>query len=290
MDARKASVALGTDLDPNTAVKGVAESERTLRILTLNISGPSIERASRILDFLSDLDPDVAVLTETRGAPGTRFILDAYRHAGYAVLAPESQLSGERGVAIIHRVNSPGSAREVSGPDLAYRLSITTLGEHAPIALVGAYVPSRDASAEKIERKQTFLRQMVTLLQVLSVDQDVILMGDFNIIDRTHVPRYPAFRSWEYDALAAIRDCGLVEGFSHLYPDERAYSWFGRTGDGYRYDYAFLSKSLLNRLRDCEYIDASRQLGVSDHSGLLMTMGSGRTTMLRVDDPRVAER
>jgi exodeoxyribonuclease-3 len=290
MEAHKTSVRNWTDLDPNAGAKATQTSERTLRIFTLNISGPSIERAGRILHYLSDLDPDVAILTETRGAPGTRFLLDAYRHAGYAVLAPGSQLSGERGVAIIHRVNSSAMRREVSGPDLAYRLLNTNLGEDAPIALVGAYVPSRDASAEKIERKQTFLRQMVTLLQVLSADQDVILMGDFNIIDRDHVPRYSAFRSWEYDALAAIRDCGLVEGFSHLYPDEQAYSWFGRTGDGYRYDYGFLSQPLLTRLRKCEYIDTPRREGLSDHSGLLMTIGRGGARVLQVDDPRLAER
>jgi exodeoxyribonuclease III len=290
MTIRKTSASRWAALGLNAELQATSAPGRTLRIFTLNISGPSMERAARILDFLADLDPDVVVLTETRGSPGTRFLLDAYRHAGYAVLAPGSQLSGERGVAIIHRMTASGSRPEVSRPDLAYRLLMTDLGAPGPIALIGAYVPSRDTSPEKIERKQTFLRQMLTLVRAVSANQDVILMGDFNIIDRTHVPRYSAFRSWEYDALVAIRDCGLVEGFAHLYPDERAYSWFGRTGDGYRYDYGFLSKSLLTRLRDCEYIDATRQLGLSDHSGLLMIIESAQTTTVQVDDPRLAER
>lgn len=268
----------------------VVESEvnrkrETLRLFTLNVSGPSLERAGRILEYLSGLDPDVIVLTETRGAPGTRFLLDAFRRSGYAVTAPCDQLVGERGVAIVHRVRSSAVIPDVRTPDLAYRLLITTIGERAPITLVGAYVPSRDASAEKIERKQAFLKQMVDILRSLSADANMILMGDFNIIDRDHVPRYPSFRSWEYDALAAVRECGLVDAFTQLYPDSRAYSWFGRTGDGYRYDYGFLSRSLVSRLDDCEYVDAPREQGLSDHSGLLMTLQAHGTRVLGVTAP-----
>jgi exodeoxyribonuclease-3 len=266
-----------------------AEESRALRLFTLNVSGPSIERASRILEYLSRLDPDVIVLTETRGAPGTRLLLEAFRSSGYTVIAPSDQLIGERGVAIIHRVRSVVVTHDVHTPDLAYRLLITQLGDQAPMALVGAYVPSRDASAEKIERKRSFLNQMVDLLRTLSAHEDIVLMGDFNIVDRSHVPRYSSFRSWEYEALAAIRECGLVEAFSELYPDSTAYSWYGRTGDGYRYDYGFVSRSLVGRLHDCEYVDMPRTLGISDHSGLLMTIEPCGTGVLRVATPR-AER
>src|ERR1700680_1608127 len=267
-----------------------ADDERqTLRLFTLNVSGPSLERASRILECLSGLDPDVIVLTETRGAPGTRLLLEAFRSSGYTVIAPTDQLIGERGVAIIHRVRSLLATHDVRTPDLALPILITELGDEAPIALVGAYVPSRDASAEKIERKRSFLNQMVDLLRTLSPHEHIVLMGDFNIVDRNHVPRDSSFRSWEYEALAAIRECGLVEAFSELHPDSAAYSWYGRTGDGYRYDYGFVSQSLVGKLHDCEYVDAPRQLGISDHSGLMMTIQPGCTGVLEIAAPR-AER
>ena len=46
-----------------------------------------------------------------------------------------------------------------------------------------------------------------------------IVMGDFNVVGRSHVPRYPAFRSWEYDALARIADSDLVDAFCELHPE-----------------------------------------------------------------------
>ena len=43
---------------------------RGVRLLTLNISGPSTERAGHLAEFMLGLDPDVVVVTETRANPG----------------------------------------------------------------------------------------------------------------------------------------------------------------------------------------------------------------------------
>src|ERR1700728_3745516 len=75
-----------------------------LRLFTLNISGPSVDRAERLLTALDQLDPEVLVLTETRDNAGTRLLLDAYRERNYTVLAPLPVTSGGRGVAVIHRL------------------------------------------------------------------------------------------------------------------------------------------------------------------------------------------
>jgi exodeoxyribonuclease III len=156
--------------------------------------------------------------------------------------------------------------------------------------LVGVYVPSRDASPEKIERKQAFLAELTRLLQAMTRQSDVIVMGDFNVVGRSHVPRYPAFRSWEYDALARIADSDLVDAFSELHPGVQAYSWIGKTGDGYRYDYVFLSRRLLPRVRRCEYLDEPRTLGLTDHAGMLMTIAtSASNRIVGSSGPQIAD-
>ena len=256
-----------------------------LRLFTLNVSGPSLLRATRILHFLSELDPDVIVLTETRGTPGTHHILDWYREAGYEVVAPSTIASGERGVAIVHRVRSIPDAGAVT-VDLAHRLLVVRLAIDVPVTVIGAYVPSRDASVAKITRKQMFLSQMISLLKGLSDQDCVILMGDFNVIGRSHEPKYSSFRSWEYESLVEIASCGLVDAFAELHPGVAAHSWFGRTGHGYRYDYGFLSQHWSTRLLHCAYIDEPRHQGLSDHSGLLMTVAASDTPSLAGDDGR----
>lgn len=238
-----------------------------LTFLTLNISGPSVPRAHRLLDYLGALDTDVLVLTETRPMPGTNQLLDAFRAAGYGVTCVHPLSPRERGVAIVHRV---GEVEQVpcSSIDLDHRLALVRLHLDSPVVLAGIYVPSRDSSPMKIERKHTFLEQSLKVLG--SLGSHVILMGDFNVLHRTHVPKYSAFRSWEYDFLESLEELGFVDAHADLHPGVQAHSWVGRTGDGYRYDYAFVSASLQERVTRCDYISTSRDHGVSDHCGVLL--------------------
>jgi exonuclease III len=242
----------------------------------LNVSGPSLARAERIWDYLVKIDADVLVLTETRGTPGTEALLASFRDAGYTVGAASDLDRGERGVAIVHRLEGATDSI-VETVDLSHRIRVTTLEADEPLTVVGVYVPSRDGSPEKINRKRNFLNQLNRVLRRVSHNRNLVLMGDLNIVSRSHEPRYSAFRSWEYDALEEISGCGLADGFLELHPSTQAHSWIGRTGNGYRYDYAFLSASLLDKLNRCEYVHEPRELGLSDHAGMLLTIEtSGR--------------
>lgn len=242
-----------------------------MRFFTLNIGGPSIDRAERLLPALDDVGADVLVLTETRDNAGTRLLLDSYRDRDYTVLAPMPVTAGERGVAIIHRLAEGASSRSTS-VDLFQRLIVARVEGERPFTIVGTYVPSRDTSPAKIHRKMTFLNQLTSLLQGLPSDEDMVVLGDFNIVSRTHVPRYPAFRVWEYDALDAIARVGLVDAFTLLNPGIQAHSWIGRKGAGYRYDYGFVSERLADRLLLCNYLHEFRLAGLSDHAGVLVTV------------------
>lgn len=249
------------------------KAREQLRMLTLNVGGPSQERAERILSFLHDVDADVMVLTETRGTRGTQSLLDSYLAAGYSVTASVDLPSRERGVAVVHRLPSGGS-RSVDRVKLAHRLAISELLLPDPVVLLGIYVPSRDSSPERVSRKRRFLTEMTRVLRALARSEYVILMGDLNIISTSHEPRYPFFKTWEYAAFDSISKFGLIDAFSELYPGRQAYTWVGRTGDGYRYDYGFVSQALMPRVIDCEYINEPRDLRITDHAGLLITLNA----------------
>ena len=239
-----------------------------VRILTLNISGPAVERAYRLANYIFKLGPDVAVLTETRANPGTRQLPAALEEAGYTSLAPVPPTAGERGVAILGRV--PLVAVEPPpSVDLPHRL---IEAEAAGTRLLAVYVPSRDASQAKIERKRRFLEQLLEAVESSARSGPVVLMGDLNIVSRDHEPRYSTFRTWEYDALDRLAALGMVDVFAELHPGAQAHSWIGRTGNGYRYDYAFVSRDLMGSVRACEYLHEPRESGLSDHAALLMTL------------------
>lgn len=242
-----------------------------LRLLTLNISGPSVARAERIASFLGKVDADVAVLTETRDNEGTRTLLEWCRSHGYLVTGDLPPSNRERGVAVVRRVG-PDRLPLAAEVDLPHRLVIDEIGDEPSLRLVAAYVPSRDASQHKIDRKRTFLDQMATALRRFVQGERLVFMGDLNIVGRTHVPRYSAFKSWEYEALDKIAALGLSDVFAKMNPGVQVYSWVGRTGSGYRYDYAFVSPDLMDMVETCEYLHYPRELGITDHAAVLLTL------------------
>ena len=133
-------------------------------------------------------------------------------------------------------------------------------------------MPSRDASRAKIERKRRFLEQLVEAVRASAGAGRVVLIGDLNVVGRDHEPRYSMFRSWEYDALDRLVALGLVDVFAEVHPGVQAHSWIGRTGNGYRYDYAFVSHDLMGSVRRCDYLHEPRERGLSGHAALLLTL------------------
>ena len=118
-----------------------------------------------------------------------------------------------------------------------------------------------------------FLEQLLEAVKASAGAGRVVLIGDLNIVGRDHEPRYSMFRSWEYDALDQLAALGLVDAFTELHPGVQAHSWIGRTGNGYRYDYAFVSHDLMGSVRRCDYLHEPRERGLSDHAALLLTLG-----------------
>src|SRR5207244_11897067 len=67
-------------------------------------------------------------------------------------------------------------------------------------------------------------------------------------------------------------------------PYHRRRGWVGRTGDGYRYDHIFCSRSLIDVLRTCDYIAEPRLARLSDHSALTVSLNLEPTVNRRISD------
>lgn len=67
---------------------------------------------------------------------------------------------------------------------------------------------------------------------------------------------------------------GLVDALQQCAPNEQAYSWVGRTGDGYRYDYFHIGRALAERIRTCAYLHETRERKLTDHAAMTLTYDS----------------
>jgi exodeoxyribonuclease III len=259
-----------------------------LSLLTFNIGNPSPDRARRQLAWLATRDEHVIVLTETKQSAGCGLLADAFTSAGYAVCFARPG-PGEYGTMIAARVPA---VPDGFGSRLGYLPSraaaVVVPAPQGPLRVIGLYVPSRDASQEKTDRKRRWLAACDAALTA-TAGTPTVLLGDLNILEPGHKPRYPFFAPFEYDFYQALTDAhGLTDAFRHLHPDDAEYSWVGRTGDGYRYDHAFCSRQLGDRITSCEYLHQPRADRLSDHSALTLRLDLASPGVLPVSDPAAA--
>src|SRR3989344_7053513 len=130
---------------------------RTLSIFSWNIGNPSLLRATRQGEWLRKRIEDVFVLSETKDSDGCRFLEQYFRAYGYHVLFPKPRENGY-GVMIVSRqpVAESGFAQHSDFLPERVVAAHVPLGEET-LEIIGVYVPSRDASPQKISRKKVFL-------------------------------------------------------------------------------------------------------------------------------------
>jgi exodeoxyribonuclease III len=260
-------------------------SQSTCGVLTFNLNNPSRERAERQLAYLAARPEPILVLTETADSAGCAFLEERFSTAGYAVTFPRPEQRGERGAMIVSRlVTRPLETGVDYLPHRAVGVTVDT--DEGPLDVIGLYVPSRDATELKTERKRTFLQTCRhQLLGGLGAARVVI--GDFNVLEPEHVPRYRFFSPFEYEFYNWFGAAGYVDAFRHLHRGALEYSWVGKTGDGYRYDHAHVSGRLAGGLRGCSYVHEPRTGPdrLTDHSALSVQFAVTASAPLPVTGP-----
>ncbi|MEW2633317.1 endonuclease/exonuclease/phosphatase family protein [Streptomyces sp. NPDC048389] len=258
--------------------------------MTFNLNNPSRERAERQLRYLAARPESVLVLTETARSAGCEFLADQFEAAGYSVTFPRPPYgTRERGVMIVSRLATVDAPLPVAY--LPHRVAaVTAQTEQGPLTVVGVYVPSRDATEAKVTRKRTFLEGLAAALPSGASGHRLVI-GDFNVLEPDHVPSYRTFQTWEYGFYTGLAAAGYRDAFRLVAPDERAYSWVGRTGDGYRYDHAHVSEPLAGLVGGCRYVHEPRtdEDRLTDHSALTVGLAVTATELLQVTDPNALD-
>lgn len=256
---------------------------REISFLSLNIGNPSIERAKKQCEWLISREEDVFVLTETKESKGCLYIEDFFRQYGYDLFSleafrsyevqfPHSQ-TGDLGVMIISKYPILKRKNYFSEESIYFsrqtEVDIDIDGKQ--INIVGLYVPSRNRTEEKVIRKRKFVDEIEIYLKK-TCSKNRVILGDLNVLERSHKPHYSTFFSWEYDFFDNIIGNGYIDAFKYLNPFRQEHSWVGRTKDGYRYDYCFVSSDLVTQVKECRYVHETRESRITDHSAITMTL------------------
>lgn len=224
-------------------------------------------RAAAILDWLKVRDADVVVLTETSAGMGTRHLMDGLREHGFAIHGDPDAGGRDRGVVVASRLPVSQTLAPRINVTLPWRAVGIVLDTAPRLAVLGVYVPSRDRTPQKIERKRAFIASLLASVAALPrpLRDRMLLVGDYNVVSRTHQPRLPGFFAYEYEMHDELEQIGFAAAHELHGSLPQPYSWIGRTGTGYLYDYVHVGRRLHNDVRAVRYLDEPRQLRLSDH-------------------------
>lgn len=258
-------------LPPATSPRPATDT-RSVKLMVFNVQHASPARARKQVAWLADQScADVVVLTEVGPGPGGEALLDALADYGYqSVVAPEVSrerdyrtVLASRGPALQHQP-SPVAVLPHRAPTAHLRIG------HATVVLVGLYVPSRGSRERRNEDKRAFQNAVTTALpcRPAETEHPVIIAGDLNVVEPDHVPHHRVFGTWEYDFYRSFATAHLTDTFRRHRPESDEHSWFGRGGNGYRFDHAFTTHP--DHTRACGYLHEPRSLGLSDHSALYL--------------------
>ncbi|MCM3883117.1 endonuclease/exonuclease/phosphatase family protein [Frankia sp. R82] len=260
-------------LFPDPPTPAAATSTAELRLVTFNAQHAGPDRARRQAAWLSQQpDADVVVLTEVGHGPGGHALLDALTQHGYPHLHTSTPDGPDYRTVIASR-QAPLEPVPTGIDVLAHRAPAVDLQIGAQrLRLIGLYVPSRGPAERRNQNKRAFQHAVTRALPgiLAAADGPVVVTGDLNVVEPGHVPHYPVFGAWEYDFYRSFTDAGLTDAYRALHPDTPGHSWYGRGGNGYRFDHTFLTTRRLH-LTSCDYVHTPRLDGLSDHAALSLT-------------------
>ena len=225
-----------------------------MKIATWNVNSLRA-RLVRVLDWLEQEKPDVALLQEVK-CLDEQFPRDPIEEIGYAA-AMYCQKT-YNGVAILSREEPRDVLVGVPGFEHEHRRAISaTIGD---LRIVNLYVVNgQDVGTEKYELKLQWLAAVhAWLREDARAHPRLVVLGDFNIAPDERDVHDPAV--WndghiltsraERDALQRLLSLGLHDAWRAFNPEERQFSWWDyrqgnfRRNIGLRIDLTLVSEAL----------------------------------------------
>lgn len=266
-----------------------------MKIATWNIN--SVRLRAPLVKKLSEMrDIDVLCLQETK-TPDEHFPVDALKEAGFEYQHFHGMKS-YNGVAILskhpfesqdihHRVGQE-DCRHVGVKISAGGLNFDLHNIYIP---AGGDEPDRKVN-EKFGHKLDFVDEMASWFpENYSADDNVIVVGDFNIAPREHdvwshkqLLKVVSHTPIEVEKLNAMQDAlGWVDASREFVPDEeKCYSWWSyrnrdwkKSNRGRRLDHIWVSEPLKARLTGHEILTEARDWEKpSDHVPVIVELKS----------------
>lgn len=251
-----------------------------MKIISWNVNGIRAFYKKGAFDWVLDEEPDFFCVQETKAEADQ--LPDGLRNPiGYfSYFNSSNERKGHSGTAIYTK-DEPEK--------VTYGLGIKQLDQqgrqinvfYKKFVLINCYFPNGGGPVERLHFKLQYYKEFLKFVKkIQKTGKKVIFCGDVNVAhaeidlarpesNKNSVGFLPEEREWIDKYISA----GFIDTFRNAYPETVRYSWWDvktRSRDrnvGWRIDYFFVDKSILNKVKKSEIAD--NVLG-SDHAPLLL--------------------
>lgn len=245
-----------------------------MRLCSWNVNGlRSVLKKGTLAEFLTDVQPDVLCIQETKAKPGQAEV----DFPDYLELWNSAERAGYAGTATFTKLQPANTFNNFTPSVIAAYQWEDRFGnpltegrvqtiEFPGFYLVNVYTPNSKRDLSRLNLRETlwdpaFLR----FLQELEAYKPVAVCGDFNA---AHTPldlarpkdneHHAGFTDEERQGIKNLLAAGFVDTFRYFYPAVQRYTWWTQWAKarerniGWRIDYFFVSQGLLPHLKAAE--------------------------------------
>ena len=245
-----------------------------MKIYSWNVNGlRAVINKGALQEFINKENPDILCIQETKAKQGQAEIdLPEYEEIWNSAKRP-----GYAGTAIFTKIK-PISVRN----DLTTTVEMqdgfgdpnsegrVLTAEFDKFFLVDVYTPNSKRALERLSlREKLWDPEFLNYLKELEKEKPVVVCGDFNAaheeidLARPSANHHNAgFTDEERQGITNLIRAGFVDTFRVYYPDVQRYTWWSHWGHarennvGWRIDYFFISKSIVNNLKSAEIYES----------------------------------
>ncbi len=233
-----------------------------MKIATFNANGIRAAAKKDFWSWFMKMDIDILGIQETKIQENQLNPME-YKLMGYDNYWHSAEKKGYSSVGILTKYK-PLNVVKGMGIEKYDREGRVIRVDFENFSVVNAYIPSGTSGEERHQYKLEFLKDFRQYLQeVQSKQQNLIVMGDYNIVhkradihnpDRKDNPSgyRPDERAWLDDFYSS----GFHDAFRMIYADDILFSWWSyRAGSrqrnkGWRIDHISVSDSLKDEVKD----------------------------------------
>lgn len=248
-------------------------------ILSYNVNGIRSAISKGLLDFLTDVNPDIICFQETKAQAG-QMHEEEFEALGYHCNAFSAVKKGYSGVAIFSK-QKPDRVVYGIGVEKFDSEGRILRADFGDVSVINVYFPSGTTGDVRQAIKMEFLSDFHQYLNELRKTRNkLIISGDFNIcrlwIDIHNPERQQdtsGFLPEERDWFAKFVGDGYVDSFREKNKEPHQYTWWSYRANarpnnkGWRIDYHIVTSNFKDKILDARILPEVKH---SDHCPVLV--------------------